>query len=113
MSGEDWEQIRSIFEQALKVPAAERTPYVESVCGARRGLCQAVNELLEHYSGSGDEEGAKGKEPRVFAHGQKGARRFTIIRYIDRGGMGEVYEAYDERLRLSVALKTLHQDVIA
>ena len=31
--------------------------------------------------------------------------RYRIVRFIARGGMGEVYEAFDEELRVPVALK--------
>jgi serine/threonine protein kinase/tetratricopeptide (TPR) repeat protein len=112
MSGEDWEKIRGIFERALEVPEPERKAYVETLCGGRPALCQAVEELLEHYSGSSG-EAAKPSERRVFQDGELVAGRFSILRFIDRGGMGEVYAAYDERLRLAVALKTLHPDLSA
>ncbi|HSN27717.1 MAG TPA: hypothetical protein VLT45_15600, partial [Kofleriaceae bacterium] len=31
--------------------------------------------------------------------------RYRIVRFIARGGMGEVFEAFDEELRVPVALK--------
>jgi serine/threonine protein kinase len=31
--------------------------------------------------------------------------RYRVVRFIARGGMGEVYEAFDEELRVAVALK--------
>ena len=39
------------------------------------------------------------------------AGRFRIIRFIARGGMGEVYEAQDQVLGERVALKTIRSDV--
>ena len=39
------------------------------------------------------------------------AGRFRIIRYIARGGMGEVYEAQDLALNERVALKTIRPEL--
>jgi hypothetical protein len=42
-----------------------------------------------------------------FAPGMRVANRYTIGRFLARGGMGEVYEAADDLLGLRVALKTV------
>jgi eukaryotic-like serine/threonine-protein kinase len=42
----------------------------------------------------------------VFAPGQVLAGRFKVIRFVARGGMGEVYEAEDQELNERVAVKT-------
>jgi eukaryotic-like serine/threonine-protein kinase len=42
----------------------------------------------------------------VFAPGQILAGRFQVIRFVARGGMGEVYEAEDQELNERVAVKT-------
>jgi eukaryotic-like serine/threonine-protein kinase len=44
--------------------------------------------------------------PRLHP-GETVAERFTILRFLARGGMGEVYEAQDLVLRTNVALKTI------
>ena len=46
-----------------------------------------------------------------LAEGEVLAGRFQIVRFIARGGMGEVYEAEDQVLRERVALKTIRPDV--
>src|SRR3954471_22043755 len=43
--------------------------------------------------------------------GDRLASRYTVTRLIGRGGMGEVYEAVDELLKESIALKTLRGDL--
>ena len=46
-------------------------------------------------------------QPAVFQTGDVVASRFRIIRYIAKGGMGELYEAEDLELHERVALKTI------
>jgi serine/threonine protein kinase/tetratricopeptide (TPR) repeat protein len=43
----------------------------------------------------------------LFTPGELVADRYLIVRFIARGGMGEVYEAYDRELNVQVALKTV------
>jgi serine/threonine protein kinase len=55
-------------------------------------------------------EDVVGTGPNVaaaFPVGGVVASRFRILRFVGRGGMGEVYEALDSTLRTRVALKTL------
>lgn len=47
----------------------------------------------------------------VFADGQLVADRYRIVRFLNRGGMGEVYEAKDLELNERVALKTLLPEI--
>jgi Protein kinase domain len=43
----------------------------------------------------------------MFARGTLVGRRYVIQRFVARGGMGEVYEAFDRELQERVALKTV------
>lgn len=52
-------------------------------------------------------------EQHAFAIGELVAQRWRIIRYVARGGMGEVYEAEDTALKEIVALKTILPEIAA
>lgn len=54
---------------------------------------------------------APGRAMPSFAPGTLVAQRYRVVRFIARGGMGEVYEVEDLELRERVALKTVRQDV--
>src|SRR4051794_706046 len=113
MSAEEWEQIKQIFASALNLPAHERRQYVKEACGQSSDVYDTICELLEnHQDGSTLLPFSGVPDDPVFAAGMVVADRFRIVRFIARGGMGEVYEVFDERLRQRLALKTLRPDLV-
>jgi tetratricopeptide (TPR) repeat protein len=56
---------------------------------------------------AGESTGQRIGSPPQLQRGDVLADRFTILRFIARGGMGEVYEAQDQVLQAHVALKTI------
>jgi eukaryotic-like serine/threonine-protein kinase len=61
---------------------------------------------LAPESGAPADESADAELPHL-APGEQLAGRFTVLRFVARGGMGAVYEATDAMLRTRVALKVL------
>ncbi len=112
-SGDEWERIKRIFEAAILLPSAERSSYLESACGSNLALLGIVASLIANYksdnSSSVTERNAA--DTYVFSPGQLVAGRFRIVKFINRGGMGEVYEAIDERLGNALALKTIRPEM--
>ena len=49
----------------------------------------------------------------IFSPDDVIGERYRVIRFIARGGMGEVYEVEDEELHSRVALKTIRADIIS
>ena len=86
---------RLIRRQAdpVAAPVAPGTAAVADVAGD----ADATRAIFEIPQGS----------TSVFRTGDVVAFRFRIVRYLARGGMGELYEAEDLELRARVALKTI------
>ena len=113
-AGRGMEQIKTIFEAALNLAESDREAYLESACGSNAELRRTVSELLaNHLEASEFLEDVAFPMRHVFGEGEVVAGRFRIARFISSGGMGEVYEAYDQKLRLRLALKTLRPEFAA
>jgi tetratricopeptide (TPR) repeat protein len=117
-----WERIKDVLAAAVELGPEERVPYLSQACGEDHALRGEIEALLEHHQGAGsflDRSPAaelytslpmKSRDP-AFAPGGMIAGRFRIVRFIGRGGMGEVYQAEDTRLHRPVALKFLPEQL--
>jgi serine/threonine protein kinase/Tfp pilus assembly protein PilF len=127
--------VEQLFCAALDRRPEDRSAFLDRVCAGAPELRQRVEELLlaDEQAGSflnrqllictADQSDATAPNletrndcaaPRVsgltgrFEPGQTIASRFTVIRFIARGGMGEVYEVEDRFLQgVHVALKVI------
>jgi serine/threonine protein kinase len=118
MTAEKWEQVRTLFDAALRHEPDSR-PAVLAKCPEPE-----IRILVEKLLASYDEAGSFLSVPflktdrsfltlptEAFVPGDLIARRFRIIRLIARGGMGEVYEAEDGELQQRIAIKTIRPEV--
>src|SRR5579862_1157492 len=129
-----------LFEAALTLDPAERNAFLSSKCGTASELRRMVDDLLAEDARAGsflqhppldflnnamgqalvdqtafDTNGTSSR-PMLAARLKSGyilMTRFEILRYLNRGGMGEVYAAWDSELHEFVALKTIRPEIMS
>ncbi len=112
MSAERWRQIESVFNTAHEKTAGERTRNLDEACGGDQSLRREVESLLafQDLAASFLVSGASGS-PAPAAHDRvlPGERigPYTVMELLGAGGMGQVYNAHDQRLDRYVVIKFL------
>ena len=93
----DWKRLRELFDEAIALPSGERAAFVDSL-DADPALKLELRSLLAHHLDETDSEPmlaqpiAAGLAASLSRQGERfGA--WEIVRRIDSGGMGEVFEA--------------------
>ena len=118
-----------LFGEALELPPERRSAFLDQACRDAPELRRLVERLLEQDQQAGSFLGNPAftpdgnatqtaastmPGPGRFQAGQLIADRFAIVRFIARGGMGEVYEARDQFLQdACVALKIIRPEIAA
>jgi serine/threonine protein kinase len=99
-------RVRTVFDEALDRPEADRLPFVQSACSDDAEVFQAVVRLLEAHRSSPsfleDDSRTTGRIGRYVVTGELG-----------RGAMGVVYEAVDPLIGRKVAVKVIHLQAFA
>jgi tetratricopeptide (TPR) repeat protein len=111
-----WKQIDDLFDEALHLPPDDRPDYLNRAC-TDPDVRQEVESLLAAYVPQGDPiqeafDRALASLPATDREEQnlEGARigRYTLLRLIGKGGMGDVYSAWRaDDFQMLVALKLL------
>ena len=120
-----WKKIDELIDSALELPENKREEFVISQTPGDPKLRDEVLHLLKAQK-DGDNfllksamdvaamaMAAGRREPPTYAFVDKTVANYRIEKLIGAGGMGEVYLAFDEKLKRKVALKILPAEFIS
>lgn len=119
LSPEKWARIREIYAKVLEAPQDEQAALAGQLCEGDGEIEAEMKELLSAHRRAGSFLG----EPAIVALNVSGvnlpelstgtvlASRFHILRHLNTGGMGSVYEAWDSDLNEILALKTIRPEI--
>ncbi|MEP7038940.1 MAG: protein kinase, partial [Acidobacteriota bacterium] len=119
MNRDEWQQVKEIFDAALKLAPAERICFLDETCSDNNSLRGEVEKLLTSFKDDSFLEQPAAKQFASLIVEEDNLERgrtighYEIIRQIGAGGMGKVYLANDKKLNRRVALKVLHQNLAA
>ena len=122
MTPERWSQVKTLFSEALEVPAAEREAYLVLQSGGDYALIAEVKSLLASHEQPGaflDTVTHEFRNQAFAASSAANARigerigAYRIVGVLGGGGMGDVFKAVrdDDQYRAEVAIKLMRADV--
>ena len=120
LRSEEWNQVKELFQAMLEMEPSSQRRFLEEQAVPHdiqvivKGLLQAHEEagsFLSHQASLANASPSGAIAHTRFAAGTLLVERFQIVRFLAKGGMGEVYEAEDLELRTRVALKVIRPEI--
>jgi serine/threonine protein kinase len=104
--------VRHVDDEILEYIGGQRAEEELARMDAHLDACKVCRELMHHVlqgmaqSWQGEQRDP-GEAGTTFVAGNVVASRYVIKSFVGRGGMGEVYEAFDRLMDRRIALKTM------
>jgi Tol biopolymer transport system component len=102
----EWQRVWAVVESASELPPESRESFVEQSL-PDPSQCRRALELLSESDDGAPEDPAPADATADWPLLGKSLHRFEIVGPIGRGGMGEVYRAFDPDLGRYVAIKSI------
>ena len=114
MNPDLWARLRAAYGDALDASATDRVRLLEELGRTDPDVHRELLKLLDADTSRSDFLDTPVARLAAFTlvPGFVLDNRFTLLRPLGKGGMGEVWAARDQKLRIDVAVKTIRADLI-